>query len=166
MRPRIYLNFILIFGLGFAMSADAHSQVAPTAEGGPTTDDDAPMMTPPPVGGMPFVSGANADTRSNYMDTSLTLTPSYIDNVLPGESSTSAPSNETAKPVSDVAFSIAPELFISPIHAQAIRASAVFSEPSRSTNIRMRLIRLTKPQTFSFCTASPPMCPLRCRIVS
>ena len=115
MRPRIYLHLILIFGLGFAVSASAHGQVAPTAEGGPTPDDTS-MMTPPPVGGMPFTSGANADTRSNYVETSLTLTPSYIDNVLPSEFCKTGQRRRILD---------SPELFIGPIHAKAIRASAV-----------------------------------------
>jgi len=101
MRPWIYFNPVLIFGLSFAIGASAYGQVAPTAEGGPTPEDDNPMITPPSVGGMPFASGANVDTRSNYVDTSLTVTPSYIDNVLPSAS---------AKPVSDAAFSILPSL--------------------------------------------------------
>ncbi|MGB8030196.1 MAG: hypothetical protein WCF30_11085 [Terracidiphilus sp.] len=59
------------------------------------------MMTPPPVSGMPYPNGAGSDERSNYLAANLTFSPSYIDNVLPGASST---------PVSDVTYSILPSV--------------------------------------------------------
>ena len=62
----------------------AFSQVEPSATGGgATTEDDTQMMTPPPVSGMPYMSGA-ADTRSNYLDMSISGNAGYDDNVLLG----------------------------------------------------------------------------------
>ena len=53
---------ILLIALSL-VAIPALSQVAPSATGGgESTEDDSQMMTPPPVSGMPYDSGAGADS--------------------------------------------------------------------------------------------------------
>jgi hypothetical protein len=104
-----HLLRVLLVSLAInAASRSMLAQVEPAAEGGAGSDEEVRMMTPPTVGGMPFASGANVDTRSNYVDTSLSFAPSYVSNVLPGEDVSNVPPGEAAKPISDVEFSILP----------------------------------------------------------
>ena len=75
---------ILLVSL-FLFAIPAVSQVAPSAYGGgESTEDDSQMMTPPPVSGMPYASGAGADARSNYLLGSIGVNAGYNDNILPG----------------------------------------------------------------------------------
>ncbi|HEY1805432.1 MAG TPA: hypothetical protein VGG45_13235 [Terracidiphilus sp.] len=95
-----------IFSIGFfafvmlAAATPMLAQVEPSATG---TDegslDESQMMTPPPVSGIAYPSGAASDQRSNYLGAKLTFSPAYIDNVLPGTGLT---------PVSDEIYSILP----------------------------------------------------------
>ncbi len=92
---RVLLGFVAI-----CVTVPVFAQVEPSATGGAGGAlDESEMMTPPPVSGTPYASGAGSDERSNYLGVNLAFSPSYIDNVSPGASST---------PVSDVTYAILP----------------------------------------------------------
>ncbi len=95
MFARVILFLLITTGVS------AWSQVEPSATGGTALTDDSQMMTPPPVSGLPYASTTGSETRTNYFATTLTVTPAYIDNVLP---------SVTATPVSDTTYSILPSL--------------------------------------------------------
>lgn len=84
----------------FLAASPAFSQVAPAAVGG-VPEDDNQMMTPPPVSGVPYANTIGSETRTNFLGAGITVTPAYIDNVLP---------EVTAAPVSDTTVSIAPNV--------------------------------------------------------
>jgi len=63
--------------------------------------DQARMLTPPPVNGEAYATVPAAETRSNYLNAGLGFSTAYSDNVLGGI---------TANPVSDVSYSIWPTL--------------------------------------------------------
>jgi hypothetical protein len=114
-----FLSFLA--GAAIALTTPAFCQVEPSASGGPTANDGNAMMTPPPVSGVPYPSVAGSETRSNYMATSVTISPAYIDNALP---------NATATPVGDFSVSIAPCVSFdrsTPRHAEQITYSPYFN---------------------------------------
>ena len=99
LRAQILLVALFLFAL------PASSQVEPSATGGGTsTGDDTQMMTPPPVSGMPYAGGAEADARSNYLSGSIGANAGYNDNILPGAN---------ARPVSDESYWIYPAIALS-----------------------------------------------------
>jgi len=99
LRTQILLVSLFLFAL------PASSQVEPSATGGGTsTGDDTQMMTPPPVSGMPYAGGAEADARSNYLTGSIGANAGYNDNILPGAN---------ARPVSDESYWIYPAIALS-----------------------------------------------------
>ena len=94
---RVFLAFVAL-----SVTAPVFAQVEPSATGDAGGSlDESEMMTPPPVSGMPYPSGAGSDERSNYLGANLTFSPSYIDNVLP---------NSSPVPVGDVTYSILPNV--------------------------------------------------------
>ena len=102
MLPRAHSLFVVLMFVALILAIPALAQVEPSATGGPGGSlDESEMMTPPPVSGMPYANTAGSEARSNYLAASVTVSPAYIDNVLPGSGST---------PVSDVTYSISPSV--------------------------------------------------------
>ena len=80
-------------------------QVEPGATGGAATpDNDAQMMTPPPVSGEAYPNITGSEIQANYLSTSLAVNGGYVENVLP---------SPTATLGNDATFSIIPTLAIS-----------------------------------------------------
>jgi hypothetical protein len=100
--------FAFVAGLAVLMARPALAQVAPSAEGGATQQDDTEMMTPPPVSGMPYPQFTADDTQTNDLDASVAFTPAYVDNILPGETSTTT--GGASAPISDETYSIVPSI--------------------------------------------------------
>jgi hypothetical protein len=99
-RAQFFLGFTMFIAL--VAPVPALAQVEPTATGDAGGAlDDSEMMTPPPVSGMPYPNAAGSDARSNYLATSVTFSPAYIDNVLPGSG---------AAPISAESYSILPSV--------------------------------------------------------
>jgi len=63
--------------------------------------DEARMLTPPPVNGEAYPTAPTAETRSNYLNAGLTFNTAYSDNVLAGI---------TPNPVSDISYSVWPRI--------------------------------------------------------
>jgi hypothetical protein len=63
--------------------------------------DEARMLTPPPVNGEAYATAPAAESRSNYLNAGLTFNTAYSDNVLAGI---------TPNPISDLSYSIWPTL--------------------------------------------------------
>lgn len=97
------LRFLIgIFAVTLVGKIPMLAQVEPSATGGDEGSlDENQMMTPPPVSGMAYPSGALSDERSNYLGVGITFSPAYIDDVLPGTGLT---------PVSDEIYSILPSI--------------------------------------------------------
>lgn len=71
------------FCLAIAIATPLWSQVEPSAEGGPTSLDDAQMMTPPPVSGDAYPVAVGAETgRANYVAGGIAVTGAYNDNLM------------------------------------------------------------------------------------
>jgi hypothetical protein len=126
--PHRFLAFLV--GAAFAFTTPAVCQVEPSASGGTTSNDDSTMMTPPPVSGMPYPNTASSETRSNYLNAGLSVTPGYIDNVLP---------NATAAPVGDFSCAVAPGVSLdrsTPRQSEQVTYSSIFSfyEPTSTLN--------------------------------
>jgi len=99
LRTQILLVSLFLFAL------PVFSQVEPSATGGgQSSGDDSDMMTPPPVSGMPYAGGAEADARSNYLTASVGANAGYNDNIVPGA---------TAQSRSDENYSIYPSIALS-----------------------------------------------------
>jgi hypothetical protein len=100
LRAHSLLVFLIFAAL--ILTIPALAQVEPSATGNPGGSlDESEMMTPPPVSGLPYANTAGSETRSNYLAANVTVSPSYIDNVLPSNGST---------PVSDFVYSISPSV--------------------------------------------------------
>lgn len=106
----MYARSGILILLAAFLAVPALSQVQPDATGGgnATPEDDAQMMTPPPVSGIPYPNVGQADVRSNYLDVGINAEVGYIDNVLPGTSVSQGTTN--AGPVSDTEFSVFPSV--------------------------------------------------------
>jgi hypothetical protein len=88
--------------IAFIATVPSLAQVEPSATGnGGGSLDESEMMTPPPVSGMPYANAPGGDTRSNYLAASVSFSPAYIENLLPG-------SNDL--PVDAVNYSIFPSV--------------------------------------------------------
>ena len=75
-------------------------QVEPGGSGGAATpDNDAQMMTPPPVSGEAYPTTVGSEERSNYLSAGVAVSGAYVNNALPGS---------TTIPVNDGTFSILP----------------------------------------------------------
>jgi hypothetical protein len=75
-------------------------QVEPGGTGGAAiTDNDTQMMTPPPVSGEAYPTTVGSEERSNYLSAGVAVSGAYVNNVLPGSTTT---------PVNDGTFSILP----------------------------------------------------------
>ncbi len=99
MFARITLVLVLL------VTMPAWSQVEPGATGGAATpDNDAQMVTPPPVSGEAYPNITGSEIQANYLSTSLAVNGGYVENVFP---------NSTATPVNDATFSIIPTVAIS-----------------------------------------------------
>ncbi len=79
-------------------------QVEPGGTGGAATDIDAQMMTPPPVSGEAYPATVGSEERSNYLSAGVAVNGAYVNNVLPGS---------TTSPVNDGTFSILPTFMLS-----------------------------------------------------
>lgn len=75
--------------------------VSSVADRAITSDDEARMLTPPPVSGEAYLTAVGSEMRSNYLATGLILNTAYNDNVLEGQSTT---------PISDITYSIRPTI--------------------------------------------------------
>lgn len=107
------LSIVLMNGVSLWSQVNAAPDtpaVPPTTEtaAAQTTDmaqtpatDETRMQTPPPVSGAAYPTAYTAEQKSNYLRGGLTFTTSYSDNVLGGV---------TAHPVSDVSYSIFPNI--------------------------------------------------------
>lgn len=85
--PR-WANSILGFSIFIALTVaiPALAQVEPSATGDTGGSlDESEMMTPPPVSGMSYANGAGLAERSNYLETNVTVSAGYIDNLLATE---------------------------------------------------------------------------------
>lgn len=78
------LGFSIFIALTFAIPALAQVEPSATGDSGGSLDE-SEMMTPPPVSGMSYASGAGSEQRSNYLETDLTVSAGYIDNLLATE---------------------------------------------------------------------------------
>jgi hypothetical protein len=68
--------------IALTLAIPALAQVEPSATGGGGGSlDEGQMMTPPPVSGMAYASGAGSEERSNYLEINVTASAGYIDNV-------------------------------------------------------------------------------------
>ncbi len=102
MLPRAHSLLVFLIFVALILTIPVLAQVEPSATGNPGGSlDESEMMTPPPVSGLPYANTAGSETRSNYLAANVTVSPAYIDNVLP---------NSTSSPVSDVTYSILPSL--------------------------------------------------------
>lgn len=100
LRLRFLIGMFAVVML--AATIPIFAQVEPSATGSDEGAlDESQMMTPPPVSGMAYPSGALSDERSNYLGAGVTFSPAYIDNVLPGAGLAS---------VSDEIYSILPNV--------------------------------------------------------
>jgi hypothetical protein len=70
--------------LTFAIPALAQVEPSATGDSGGSLNE-SEMMTPPPVSGMSYASGAGSEERSNYLETDVTVSAGYIDNLLATE---------------------------------------------------------------------------------
>jgi hypothetical protein len=96
MSARITLLLVL------AVTMTAWSQVEPSATGGtPASLDDAQMMMPPPVSGIPYPNQTTVEAASSSFTTAVAVHGAYVDNILP---------SLTATPVNDFTYSILPTL--------------------------------------------------------
>src|ERR1700733_13451537 len=83
-RANSFLGVSIFIALSVAIPALA--QVEPSATGGPGgSQDEGQMMTPPPVSGLSYASGAGSEERSNYLETNVTVSAGYIDDLLATE---------------------------------------------------------------------------------
>jgi hypothetical protein len=108
MLTRAYFSRAIQLVALFLMAGRLYAQVDPSASGGAQADDETQMVTPPPVSSMPYPNSAGSDTRSNYMETSVAVTPAYIDNVLPGANIENGQPGATVTSVGAVTYSIDP----------------------------------------------------------
>jgi hypothetical protein len=125
MLVRTYLSFAILLSLALLLTYPLKAQVEPSASGGPTVDDDSIMITPPPVSGMPYPTTAGSDTRSNYLSTSVTVSPAYVNNVQPDVAVT-----PTVPPIGDFSFTISPSVSLdrsTPRQMEQITYSPYFS---------------------------------------
>lgn len=74
------------------------NSAAPAETYNPDTSGER-MMVPPPVGGQTYPIALGSQERSNYLESGLSFTTAYMDNVLGGIST---------HPVSDITYSVAP----------------------------------------------------------
>src|ERR1700722_764896 len=127
-RAHSFLVFPLFVML--LMAVPVQAQVEPSATGDPGAAlDDSEMMTPPPVSGMPYANTSGSEARSNYLSVNVTVSPSYIDNVLLGS---------TPTPVSDITYSILPSVTFdrsTPRQKEQISFSPSFTFYEPTTNI-------------------------------
>jgi hypothetical protein len=102
MFPRTRSLAIFLMFIAFFATGSAPAQVEPSATGnGGAASDESGMMTPPPVSGMSYANTSSSDARSNYLNANVTISPAYINNVLPGAGSS---------PVGDFTYSILPSI--------------------------------------------------------
>lgn len=107
MPRRTYHLHTFAVGVAFITATAALAQVAPSASGG-ATEEDEHMMIPPMLTGTPYANEAGADVRQNVFTTALTVNAAYDDNVLPAETPASGGGTPTYTPVADEEFLLAP----------------------------------------------------------
>jgi hypothetical protein len=118
--------------LGLALSAalPAWSQVAPSAAGGSNPgDDDARMMTPPPVSGQGYPNVVGSEMRTNYLSGAIYFTGAYNDNVYPGG---------TSQPIADFSYSVFPTIAFQmtrPRQSETFRYSPGFTLYQRNNGL-------------------------------
>jgi hypothetical protein len=101
------LGIVLATGIPLWSQVNTTPDAAATTPGADATSaaaaavTDDRMQTPPPVSGVAYPTTYGAEERSNYLRGGLTFTTAYSDNVLGGI---------TANPVSDVSYSILPNI--------------------------------------------------------
>jgi hypothetical protein len=89
-------------GLALLAAVPLWSQVDTNAtQANANPQDEARMLTPPPVNGQAYPTTPAAETRSNYLNAGLTFSTAYSDNVLEGI---------TGNPVSDISYSVWPRI--------------------------------------------------------
>ena len=98
-----YLSGLIAFA-AIIVTTPVLAQVEPGATGGAATDNDTQMMTPAPVSGEAYPTTFSSNARSNYLSLGVSANGAYVNNVLPGSTTT---------PVNDATFSIAPTLTLS-----------------------------------------------------
>ena len=131
MLPRARFHIAFPIFIAFVVTIPALAQVEASAIGSTGSSlDESEMMTPPPVSGVPYANTASSDVRSNFLETNVTFSPAYIDNVLPGFGSV---------PVSEVTYSIVPSLALdhsAPRQQERLTYSPSFNfyEPTSSLN--------------------------------
>jgi len=86
-----FIHVCLAIAIVAVFGASAMAQVEPSAAGGePAPENDTRMLTPSLLSGSPYSATAGADLRKNVFKTGLTVTGAWLDNVFPGESTSSA----------------------------------------------------------------------------
>src|SRR5579864_3408037 len=76
----------------------------PAPAAGQTAGDaggDSQMTTPPPVSGQAYPTEVGAETRSNYLSGGIGFSGGYVDNLVPGNTTT---------PINGAVYSISPSL--------------------------------------------------------
>lgn len=102
MLPRAHFFLAIPMFLVLTLTIPALAQVEPSATGGAGGSlDESQMMTPPPVSGMAYASGAGSEERSNYLETNVTASAGYIDNVY---------TSVSGAPVSDTTLMLQPNV--------------------------------------------------------
>jgi hypothetical protein len=85
--PRLansFFGFSIFIALTIAIPVLAQVEPSATGDSGGSSDE-SQMMTPPPVSGMSYASGAGSEERSNYLETNVTASAGYIDNIFATE---------------------------------------------------------------------------------
>jgi len=95
-------RFLLALALLVALPvwSQVNDNAAPAANDNPANED-ARMLIPPPVTGEAYATAPEAEVRSNYLRAGVVFNTEYTDNVLAGI---------TAKPVSDIDYSVWPTI--------------------------------------------------------
>src|ERR1700719_3702503 len=93
--------FILILLAAVPLWSQNDATVAAIPPDIPPNSDDERMLTPPPTSGESYPLTPASEARSNYLRAGVTFDSGYSDNVLGGI---------TAKPVSDVNYSVWPTI--------------------------------------------------------